>query len=118
MKTLPIEKEIQKLTRQYLANIIFTIVGQSFSNWVDRKINERNAKIKEEGKMMINMDPEIAKIFTQSTSVSLQKGVSSNLMKVGSKRRRTKLEIEEQKLSEEQEKANILEKLDMIEKMQ
>jgi hypothetical protein len=45
--------------------------------------------------MMINMDPEIAKIFTQSTSVSLQKGVSSNLMKVGSKRRRTKLEIEE-----------------------
>ena len=39
-------------------------------------------------------------------------------MKVGSKRRRTKLEIEEQRLCEEQERATVLAKLDMIEKMQ
>ena len=64
MKSLPVEKEIQKLTRQYLANVIFTIVGDNFSVWVDDKIDERNAKIKEEGAMMINMDPEIAQIFT------------------------------------------------------
>ena len=63
MKSLPVEKEIQKLTRQYLANVIFTIVGDNFSVWVDDKIDERNAKIKEEGAMMINMDPEIAQIF-------------------------------------------------------
>ena len=44
--------------------MIFTIVGLSFSNWVDKKINERNNKIKEEGNMMINIDPEIAQIFT------------------------------------------------------
>ena len=64
MNSLPVEKEIQKLTRQYLANVIFTIVGDNFSVWVDDKIDERNAKIKEEGAMMINMDPEIAQIFT------------------------------------------------------
>jgi hypothetical protein len=40
--------------------VIFTIVGQTFSDWVDNKIEERNAKLKEEGAMMINMDPEIA----------------------------------------------------------
>ena len=50
--------------------------------------------------MMINMDPAVAEIFSQSTSVSTHKGVSSHLMKVGSKRRRTKFEIEEEKLLE------------------
>ena len=67
---------------------------------------------------MINMDPAIAEIFSQSTSVSTQKGVSSNLMKIGAKRRRTKIEIEEEKLLEQQERNQYLEKLDQIEKMQ
>ena len=39
-------------------------------------------------------------------------------MKVGAKRRRTKLEIEEQKLHEQEERAAVLAKLDQIEKMQ
>ena len=30
MKALPIEAEIQKLQREYLANVIHTIVGEPF----------------------------------------------------------------------------------------
>jgi hypothetical protein len=44
---LPVEKEIRKLTRSYLGNVIYTIVGQPFKDWVDGKIQERHSKIKE-----------------------------------------------------------------------
>ena len=47
--------------------------------------------------MMIDMDEDIAKVFRESTSVSLSKGNSAHLMKVSAKRRRTKREIEEEK---------------------
>ena len=67
---------------------------------------------------MINMDPEVASIFTQSTSVSTSKGNSSNLMRAGARRRRTRAEIEEERLREQDEKNAVFEKLEMIEKMQ
>jgi hypothetical protein len=38
MQALPIEAEIKQLHRQYLANVIFTIVGEPFQNWVDQHI--------------------------------------------------------------------------------
>ena len=36
MKALPIvDKEIEKLPRQYIANVIYTIVGDAFAEWVE-----------------------------------------------------------------------------------
>ena len=32
------EREIEKLPRQYLANLIYTIVGDKFKKWVAAKI--------------------------------------------------------------------------------
>ena len=49
MMALPVEKEIHKLTRQYLANVIYTIVGEPFSQWVDQMVEQRNSKIKADG---------------------------------------------------------------------
>ena len=95
MKALPIDKEIKKLSRQYLGNVIYTVVGKPFSDWVDSRVEARNLKVKEGHDMMIDMDPDIAQIFAQSTSVSLQKGKSSSLMKPTAKRRRTKQEIKD-----------------------
>ena len=71
MERLPCEKEIVKLPKQFLINVIYTIVGEDFSNWVKAKINERNAKITTEKNMIINVDPAIALAFQNSTSVSL-----------------------------------------------
>lgn len=49
MRALPEEeKEIMKLPREYIGNVIFTIVGEKFQSWVMEKIEIRNAKLKEE----------------------------------------------------------------------
>lgn len=64
MRALPITKnELDKLPRQYIANIIYTIVGKPFYDWVEARVNLRNQNIKEENLMNIEMDDEIAKIF-------------------------------------------------------
>ena len=60
MHALPIDKEIKKLSRQYLGNVIYTIVGDPFSKWVDNRVDIRNKKVKEGHDMMIDMDPDIA----------------------------------------------------------
>ena len=73
-------------------------------------INIRNEKrAREEG--MIELDPEIAAIYQRSTAVSTLYGNSHNLMKIGSKRRRTRKEIKEEKLKEEVKQAEIAVKL-------
>ena len=66
----PVEKEMEKLPRQYIANVIYTIVGNPFAKWVESQMRKRNDKIKAEQDMMIDMDPEIAEIFKASQSVS------------------------------------------------
>ena len=38
--------------------------------WVQERINERNEKVKADKDMVIDMDPEIARIFHASTAVS------------------------------------------------
>ena len=69
-RALPPGKEIQKLSRAYLANVIYTIMGQNFQNWVNAQVNLRNQRVAQEGNNMISMDPQIAQIFQQSTAIS------------------------------------------------
>ena len=45
-KALPIEeKEIFKLPREYIGNVLFTLVGDRFKKWVESKIEDRNQKM-------------------------------------------------------------------------
>lgn len=67
--------------------------------------------------MLIHMDPEIAQIFQQSTSVSMSKGKSSFLMKASAKRRRTRQEIDEDKEREMMKQAEIEDKLAELEQL-
>ena len=71
MEALPmVSKEIKKLPRQYIANVINTLVpGVIFKQWIDQRINDRNDKLAEPGEM-IEMDPEIAQIYRSSTEIS------------------------------------------------
>ena len=49
MKALPTEpREIDKLPRSYISNVIYTIVGDKFKNWVDEKVKERTEKLVKE----------------------------------------------------------------------
>ena len=65
-----VPKECLKLPRQYLANVIYTVLGEQFRSWVSEKIVERNLKVQRERDMIISMDPEIAEIFKASSSIS------------------------------------------------
>ena len=85
--------------------------------------------------MMINMDPDMAAKFGASTHVSrkyllgiieitilffpvVSKGISANLLKDSSKRRRTLKQIKADKDAEAQKQADIEAKLAMVDELQ
>lgn len=57
-----VQREIERLPRAYIANIIYTITGDAFKNWVARQVDLRNAKVAQEADM-IEMDSQIAAIY-------------------------------------------------------
>ena len=70
MKALPEKlKEWEKLPRAYMGNVMATIIGDKFEDWVKDKVEERNAKIKKEREMELELDDDIANIFLASTAV-------------------------------------------------
>ena len=72
LKYLPKDQlDIDRLPRQYVANVIFTICGDDFERWVNKTIESRNEHLIQQRDLLIEMDPTIAKIFKESTSVSL-----------------------------------------------
>ena len=112
MMALPSEeREREKLPRQYLINVIYTLAGSVFRNWVNELVEERHADVVEKKDLTIQMDPEIAAIYNKSKAVSTNNGVSYNLLKATAKRRRTKKQIEEEKKQEELRQKQIEEKL-------
>ena len=71
MKAFPSNrKEIEKFPRQYIANVIHTVVGQPFQQWVDMQLESRNAELAEKKEMYIELDPQIEAVFKASTAVS------------------------------------------------
>ena len=44
---LPVEKEVKKLTRAYVCNVIYTVVGEPFQLWVKTRVDQRHERIKE-----------------------------------------------------------------------
>lgn len=101
MRAFPLVKhERLNLPRQYVINVIYTLIGQPFRAWVDRLVDTRHEEIAEQKQLFIEMDPEIANIYNQSKAVSTSQGSSFNLMKASAKRRRSKKQIEEEKKQE------------------
>ena len=45
-------------------------MGEPFQQWVQQQVNIRNQKVALEGNNVIAMDPQIARIFQQSTAIS------------------------------------------------
>jgi hypothetical protein len=89
----------ETLKRAYICNVIHSLVGEDFQQWVDNRVNARNKKVAVEGDKIIELDPIIAAVFQNSTAVSTTNGRSFSMLKVGSKRRRTKSQIEADILS-------------------
>ena len=43
-----VKREVLKLPRQYLCNLVYTIAGQPFEEFVAQKVRARNTKIQQE----------------------------------------------------------------------
>ena len=66
----PDEKELRRLPKQFIVNVASTVIGRKFDDWVKKQVETRNAKVAKEKDLHIEVDPEIAEIFRNSTSVS------------------------------------------------
>ena len=63
LRALPmVQREINRMPREYIANVIFIIVGKPFQVWMNQRINERHEKVAKE-KDTILMDASIYRIF-------------------------------------------------------
>ena len=108
------------------------MVGDPFAQFVQKQIFDRNQKIVESKNLAIDMDPDIAKAFVSSNAVSSKqldlheshfhfhktflissasKGNSAFLLKVGTKRRRTRQEIQDEKEEAELKQQSVEQKL-------
>ena len=67
---LPDEQDWKKIPRQWLINLIYTLVGKPFSDWAQECMKARNEKLLNEQKLAIAMDPEILRCFNESTYIS------------------------------------------------
>ena len=97
--------------------MIYSVIKEPFGNWVKQQIETRNRKVAVEKNLLIEMDPEVAEIYAASTAVSSKlifiidndpnkliylhyiasKGIGANMLKVGTKRRRTTMQIQAEK---------------------
>ena len=126
---LPDNNEIHKVSRDWICDIIASVLKNMFTDWLKKKIRERNAEQIEKKDLNIEMDPDVLAAFQESNSVSckcskfyfsffnlliilVSRGVGANLLKAGIKRRRTKAQIaeeEEAELRKQQETKTALE---------
>ena len=70
MNYLPDKRDIKRLPRYFIVNIIFTVVGQPIKDFVSKGVVERNNQIAENRNLLIDLDPEIADAFKQSVNIS------------------------------------------------
>ena len=68
--------------------------------------------------MNISVDPDILRVIQASTAVSTMKGNSVNLLKVGSKRRRTMAEEQELRAQEEEKEHQLAQREQHIQELQ
>ena len=90
---LPDGKEVMKMSKQWISNVIHSVLKKTFSDWVKQQVEKRNREMVVERGLTIEMDPEVAAAFEASTKTSVLHGAGVHMLKAGSKRRRTKAEI-------------------------
>ena len=57
------QRETDKLLRQYIINVVYTLVGDPFKHFIDGVMHARDEKIKNERNLGIQLDPEIMRAF-------------------------------------------------------
>jgi hypothetical protein len=71
LKHLPVLKEIPKVPKQWLVNIVYSVVGDDFAIWVEDRISKRNEFVTVKKDLNISIDPVVLAAFQKSNAVSL-----------------------------------------------
>ena len=67
---MPIPRELHKVSREWIYNVVATVLGTVFTDWVKDLIDDRNEDIRDKRKLDIELDPDVAEAFRASTAVS------------------------------------------------
>ena len=70
MDYLPDNQEIDKVSREWICNVIATLLKNKFTDWLKKAVDKRNKDVVDKGEMNIVMDPDIFAAFQASTAVS------------------------------------------------
>lgn len=57
---LPGDKDLGRLPRNFCVNLLYSIVGEEITRWVSGIVEERNAKVAKDRKMLLELDSEVA----------------------------------------------------------
>ena len=66
----PVIREIRKFPRQYVCNVVHTVIGEPFAKWVANRITARNTKLAVTQNLNVVLDPKIAAAFAKSSAIS------------------------------------------------
>ena len=130
---LPDEIDLPKVPRGWLINVCAAVIGRPFKNWVYDKIEERNVDMINKNDDNIAVCKKVADRLEGCTQVSSKftlcnsflmvlfvlegRGTGLNMMKPGSKRRRTVKQIKAEKAGKAEKEKIISEKLAMFDQM-
>ena len=67
---LPVIRETRKMPRAYVCNVIYTLVGAPFKDWVFKRCKDRNDRLENAHDTTIVLDSRIAAAYEASTFVS------------------------------------------------
>ena len=67
---LPDLQELDKVSREWICNVCYTVLQDEFGDQVNTQVRNRNEEVIEKGELNIEMDAEVFAAFQASTSVS------------------------------------------------
>ena len=67
---MPDQRDHRKLPRQWIINVIYSLVGEPFRAWVSGVIKGRNELLATKNDLLIELDPDIARAFKSSLNIS------------------------------------------------
>ena len=67
---LPSQLELCKLPKEWICNVVYTVIGTPFHTWVKGVVQERNKAVSKKKGDTISMDPAVAEAYYASTKVS------------------------------------------------
>ena len=77
-----LQKERARIPKQWIVNVLATLVGDDFQKWVKVRIDRRNERVAIKDDKFIEVDPDIAAAFQNASSISLSKGSAHQMLQM------------------------------------